>query len=291
VAKKIKDAQHQKDLDDLKSALQAQKDATLAGELEITKAIGDAKDKNSEFLVSKDQVEIQAVKDKYFKLLEMARQQGRDKDDIDALEIAKMNEINDINLKAQDENYTNQKAIDDKALADKKANDDAQKKIDKEKAAQREQFFAAGASSLKQAASLLGESTDAGKAAAIAAATIETYQSAVSSYNSLSGVPIVGPALGVVAAGVAVAAGIANVKKILAVKTPKGGGGGGGAPTGGAPSAPSFNVVGNSGVNQLAGVINNKEQQQAPIQAYVVANDVTTAQSVQRNIIKGATLG
>lgn len=139
---------------------------------------------------------------------------------------------------------------------------------------------------------LLGESTAAGKAAAVAQATISTYQSAVQSYNSLSGIPIVGPALGAVAAGVAVASGIGNVKKILSVKTPGGGGGGGSVPSGGgAPSipttAPTFNVVGNAGVNQIQQTLGAQQ----PVQAYVVANNVTTAQSLDRNIIQNASLG
>ena len=70
-----------------------------------------------------------------------------------------------------------------------------------------------------------------------------------------------------------------------------GGSAGGGAPsTGGSGgSAPKFNVVGATGVNQLAGALGNREQ--APVQAYVVANNVTTAQSLDRNIIRSATLG
>ena len=168
-----------------------------------------------------------------------------------------------------------------------KANADAIKKIDEEKAKAREQWMAAGANTLKQAATLLGESTDAGKAAAVAAATIETYQAAVSSYNSLSGIPYVGPVLGGIAAGVAVASGLANVKKILAVKTPKGGGGGGG-PT--AAAAPSFNIVGPSGTNQIAESIGlNKESQ--PLKAFVVGGDVTSQQSLNRGIVQNATLG
>ena len=174
-------------------------------------------------------------------------------------------------------------------------NADAQNEIEKQKQQARQQWLSAGANTLKQAASLLGESTDAGKAAAIAAATIETYQAAVSSYNSLSGIPIVGPALGAVAAGVAVASGIANVKKIISVKTPKGGGGGsvpsvgGSSAAGASSSTPNFNVVGNSGVNQLAGVLSNREQ--TPIKTYVVAQDVTSGQSLDRNAIDGASLG
>jgi hypothetical protein len=174
----------------------------------------------------------------------------------------------------------------DEQLAYEKANADATEKIEKEKAAARMAYLSAGSSALKNAANLAGEATDTGKALAVAAATIDTYQSAVSSYNSLSGIPMVGPVLGAVAAGVAVASGIANVKKILSVKTPKGGGGGA-AP---APAAaPQFNVVGATGVNQLAGALSNREQQ--PVQAYVVANNVSTAQALDRNIIRSATLG
>lgn len=68
------------------------------------------------------------------------------------------------------------------------------------------------------------------------------------------------------------------------------GGGGGSAPTvPTAPQPPAFNVVGQGGTNQLAQVIG--EQTQQPIQAYVVANDVTSAQSLQRNIQSEAGIG
>jgi hypothetical protein len=85
-------------------------------------------------------------------------------------------------------------------------------------------------------------------------------------------------------------ANLARAKKLLS-----GGGGGGGAAVssagGAAPAAaPSFNVVGNSGVNQLAETMQGKSAQ-APIQAYVVANDVTTAQGLNRNIVTNASLG
>jgi len=84
------------------------------------------------------------------------------------------------------------------------------------------------------------------------------------------------------------AAGIGSATSITA-----GGGsapsGGGGATGGAAPAAPSFNVVGASATNQLAQTIGNKEAQ--PIKAYVVSNDVTTAQSLDRNIIQSASIG
>ena len=50
--------------------------------------------------------------------------------------------------------------------------------------------------------------------------------------------------------------------------------------------APAFNIVGTSGIEQIADVVAS----QAPVKAFVVANDVTTAQSLERNIVEGATL-
>lgn len=68
-------------------------------------------------------------------------------------------------------------------------------------------------------AAILGKESAAGKAMAVAQATIDTYKAATSAYSAMSGIPIVGPVLGAIAAGAAVAAGIANVKKITSTKT------------------------------------------------------------------------
>ena len=123
------------------------------------------------------------------------------------------------------------------------------------------------------------------KAANIAQATIDTYASAVSSYNSLSGIPVVGPVLGGAAAAAAVTAGLLNIKSISQQEF---GGGVGDQPAVpsdvGGGGAPQFNVVGDSGVNQLA------QLQQQPTQAYVVSGEVTTAQALDRNRVQNATL-
>ena len=155
-----------------------------------------------------------------------------------------------------------------------------------------EEKLAVASKSLGQLAGLLGKESAAGKAAAIAAATIDTYQSATSSYKSLSGIPIVGPVLGGIAAAAAVASGLATVKKIAATKTPGPSGGGGGAggsgPTPIPAQAPAFNIVGSGSTNQLAEAIGETEQQ--PVKAFVVSNDVTTAQSLERNIVENASI-
>jgi hypothetical protein len=163
----------------------------------------------------------------------------------------------------------------------------AERELNKQKIADMNEALAATASTLGQVADLFGRESAAGKAAAIAQATIDTYLSAQKAYTATVGVPIVGPVLAPINAGLAIAAGIKNIKAIAAVKTPDGGGGGGGNLSNNFTSgaqAPSFNVVGNSGMNQLAQI------QQTPIQAYVVSGEVTSAQALDRNRVKNATL-
>jgi hypothetical protein len=95
-----------------------------------------------------------------------------------------------------------------------------------------------------------------------------------------------------VSAGLGIAANIAATSKALSAL------GGGGAPSGagagtgggaGAGSAPSFNVVGQGGANQIAQGM--AEQNMQPVQAYVVAGAVTTGQALNRNIINNASMG
>ena len=65
-----------------------------------------------------------------------------------------------------------------------------------------------------------------------------------------------------------------------------GGGGAANAGGGGGTTAPNFTIAGASGVNQL----NQSVQGQQPVKAYVVSAEVSTAQSLDRNAIKNATL-
>jgi hypothetical protein len=92
---------------------------------------------------------------------------------------------------------------------------------------------------LGQLSNIVGQETAAGKAFSVAKATIDTYSSAVSAYNALVGIPVIGPALAAIAAGAAVASGIATVKKIVSVQVPNSSGGGGGSLTQTTPSGPA----------------------------------------------------
>ena len=144
------------------------------------------------------------------------------------------------------------------------------------------------ASALSSISSTLGQETQAGKALAIASSLVNTYASITGSLKAFSGVPVPGYAIAqAIATGVA---GFAAVKKIASVQVP-GGSGGGSTQTGSMPNVstpPAFNVVGASGETQLADAIGSQTQQ--PTRAYVVSNDVTTAQEMDRNIIEGASI-
>jgi hypothetical protein len=126
------------------------------------------------------------------------------------------------------------------------------------------------------------------KAFNLASALTNTYL-AVTGALTAGGNPIkLATGMQFVEAGIAAAAGAVQIAKIAATQfdsggsSTSGGGGGASAPT---MSAPQFNVVGQSGLNQLASL------NQQPVQAYVVSGQVTSQQSLDRNRLENATLG
>jgi hypothetical protein len=126
------------------------------------------------------------------------------------------------------------------------------------------------------------------KAISIAQATISTYESANSIFNSTAKNPITVafPGAPFVAAGVAVAAGLANVATIASQQfqgtgstpgnnnTPPSFGGGGGADTGTQPA--QFNPL-------AAQFVTNRPDQYLP-RAYVLAGDVASQQEIRENV-------
>jgi hypothetical protein len=129
------------------------------------------------------------------------------------------------------------------------------------------------------------------KALGIAQASITTYEGAANAFTTASKSPIAiaFPGYPALMAGIAVAAGLAKVAKIAATKfnpsggasAPSGGGmgGGGGAMggggMGGSTAAPSLDLS----------FLNNGQTKAQPIQSYVLATNVTSAQDAQQKII------
>lgn len=133
------------------------------------------------------------------------------------------------------------------------------------------------------------------KSVSIVETLIATYEMATKAYKALVGIPIVGPALAVAAAAAATKFGLQQVDAISqtqfvpsaapgAVKTR-----GIGGSTGTGQQAPSFNIVGTGQQFQLGQAIAQRTGE--PLRAYVVSNDVTTAQELDRNIVTGSAIG
>lgn len=137
---------------------------------------------------------------------------------------------------------------------------------------------------LNNIASIVGKNSKFGKAIAIVQAIRDTYAGA---NKALSSAP---PPFNFISAAATVAAGIQNVRQIARTKEPQApvGVSTGGATSIPASTPPAFNVIGATGTNQLAEAIAG--QNQKPVRAYVVSNEVTSAQSLDRNIVSEATL-
>jgi hypothetical protein len=123
--------------------------------------------------------------------------------------------------------------------------------------------------------------------------TIATAQKAYASqFNPPDGTSLI---RGKIAAAIAVAGGLARVAAIKAQKfqwtdkEPSTPSASGAASGGGSVPQPQFNIIGQSGTNQLAASIGAQFDQ--PLRAYVVGGEVTTAQQLERQRVRTATFG
>jgi len=121
-----------------------------------------------------------------------------------------------------------------------------------------------------------------------AQALISTFEATIASYKSVVGTPFVGPILAPIAAAATAAIGLKNVQNIKKQQfqggdTPPDTGGGGGIPSVGAaqgPGAPTLDL----------GFLGAGAGQSGPIQAYVLAENVSNAQQANQKIQDQATL-
>lgn len=217
-------------------------------------------------------------------------------DEQEAADIAKAEKLMSKDLTEEEraaQIQTIKDGYDSKRTENEKANVDARKKLSDEETAYRVDSARKIGDSLDKLSAIAGKNTAVGKGLAIASATINTYAGVTEALAAKSTLPSPFDVVAKVAnVATILASGFQAVKSIVAVKVPggAGGGGGGGAPSS-APSigAPAVNVVGTSPTQVLSQQISNQQQQ--PVRAYVVANDVTTAQALDRNIISSSSIG
>ena len=157
-------------------------------------------------------------------------------------------------------------------------------------------------------ATIAGEQTAIGKAAAVAATTISTFQGATAAFTGMtSSIPgPVGIGLGIAAAAAAVVSGLANVKKILAVKSglPGDSAGGGGVPSAGTPMAAPGPLPTGASPTIGQGIVSrdtvdttgqmktafSEALNESPVKTAVVVDQVTAAQTTASNNEISATI-
>lgn len=203
-------------------------------------------------------------------------------------------EVEDLKSIAADELLVNQErfaAIDELnkkgIMSDKEAADAKIAIAQKEKDA-KVALLDAYSNVLSSASELVGRDTAAGKALAVASATISTYTAIAKNLAAFAGVPIPGYAIAqAVATGVA---GFAAVKNILAVKVPNSGGGGGGSVSTPNMSLPTtrpssgFTMLGNE--NPL-----RTTNEGGMVKVFVTESDITNSQNKVSSIQAKATIG
>lgn len=130
---------------------------------------------------------------------------------------------------------------------------------------------------------LLGADSKYGKALAVAQAIISTYQGASKALGQ-------GGVFGPVAAAGVIAQGLAQVRSIMSTDLPEAPMGSGGGGSVSMPSGPSVGIIQGqmSQTSQLQAELNS--QMRRPTRAYVVGQNVTTQQSLDRHILENATL-
>jgi len=248
-------------------------DTEIDEEIELQRKFDQIKRENEDRLRTDEQNELLLVKEKYDKLKAMAQGNA---DALNEIEIARLNESNDIKLKFNNDEdlEDNKKRADAKALAD-----------------YRVQVATQSLSAISDIAELFSKGNEKQakrafqiqKAVGIAQATINTAQAITKVFAETTDFT---PTQSLrVANAVAIGlAGAAQVASIASQQFQGGGTGGTDVSVDTATQAPQFNVVGDSSLNQIA------QLQQQPTQAFVVSGEVTTAQALDRNRVQNATL-
>jgi len=296
--------------DKAKELAQKAKDDKIKAEKEKADALERIRQGEIDTEAERRAEELRQEQKKYADLIADAEKYGKDTTKLKEAQRTKEKEITDRfatedaeKKLAEDEKLkaAAQKKLDDeKLIADKKI--EIEKSVAEAKKAIQDASFDVASQGISLIKGLFEKNKGVQKAAMLAESALGIAKIIVNTQTanavaSASPLNAVDPTYGIrariintVSAGIGIAANIAATAKGLAAL------GGGGAPSGGnvggagggaAAPAPQFNVVGNTGVNQLAQTLGSQQ----PIQAFVVANQVTSQQALDRNILNNASIG
>ena len=223
----------------------------LTNQVSLEKELGEVKKEVVNATLEGIALELEELKNSYEAQLEMARKSGED-------------------TTALTEKYAkDKKKIEDEAVKNTKAANKADADAARENVNSQLEAFSGLAGAL---GSLAGES----KELAVAQAIVDTYVGANKAFAQ-------GGTVGFVTAAAVIAAGLANVQKILSTDVGDGGGGGGNISAAAAPQTPAPQMM--SGAFELGG-----GQEVEPARAYVVSDDITDSQNGLAIIRRRATI-
>ena len=281
-ARKEKEEEANEEIDNLRK-VEAERNKQLQKQIQEEENV-------SEFLTRKRNTdfenELLTLVQQYDKRFELARENA---------ELEKeLFEQQRIDLQALTDKYDkiaedNQKVVDDKKIADERQLQQQKVQMASEALGAISQLVTAFAGKDEEAQR---RAFNINKAISIGQAIISTAQGIIAQLavpqDALTG-------LNFVKAGIVAATGAAQVATISQTKFQAQGGSSPSSPsatgaaggTGIGSQAPAFNVVGQSGFNQVAQALG--QQNSTPIKAFVVSGDVTSAQALENNIIDTAT--
>jgi hypothetical protein len=225
--------------------------------------------------MTEEEYQLELVRQKYFTLEELAKGNA---EQLAIIETAKALEIGAITKTASEKELADARAVaEQKSAIQQQGLDTAMQGVALIKGVFEKSKGVQKAAVIAESAIGIAKMIISNKLANVAA--LATPQAIATS--GVAAAPVI--AMNNVSTGLGIAANIAATTKALKTlgggSAPDGGGGLGGSGGGaGGVVAPNLNVVGDTGINQLATL------QQQPVKAYVVSNDVTSAQQFDMKV-------
>jgi hypothetical protein len=288
-----------KRLEDLRKGAEDARAEYEKNQARINKEDEDIANRNAEKFLTDQEKEIELEQAKYDKLYEERLKFGGDLEGVEEARqeaLLKIQEkydqqaLEDLSTTAE-EIVQNTRATQQMQTEDAKKNAEARKKIAQEESKAKIQAAQATADTLANLANLLGTETAAGKAAAVASATISAILSAQKAYESTIGIPFVGPVLAPINAGLALASGYKSIQNILAVQVPGQSGGGSAPSLGSAPSAGAGAPIAPRSAEPIPTSLDQRSLNSisnVTTRAYVVESDITGSQKRIERIEKAS---
>jgi hypothetical protein len=255
--------------------------------------------RNADKFLSDQEKEIEATQAKYDKLYQERVKFGGDLAGVEEArqeELAKIQEkfdqqsLEQMSEVAEETVQTNRATL-QMQVADEKKATEAKKKLAQEESKAKMLAAQTTADTLANLSNLLGQETAAGKAMAVASATISAIVSAQKAYESTIGIPFVGPVLAPINAGLALASGYKSIQNILAVQVPGQSGGGSAPSLGSGPSAGAGAPISPRAVEPVPTSLDQKSLNtisNVVTRAYVVESDITGSQQRIQRIEKAS---